>query len=145
MHFPKMPDFIHDTDGGKSILYIEDDVVVLTAYRERLQQAGFDVEGSVDGLEAMRILAARVFDLIVLDLMLPRLGGGEILRAIRANPRLKAILVVIFSGNLKAVPLAEAELADRFLLKGDCAFSTLLQTIRELLAGNPGDDISRNN
>ena len=89
--------------SGKSIFYIEDDVVVLTAYRDRLQKAGFDVESSVDGIEAMHILAVRDFDLIILDLMLPRFNGTEILKAIRDNPRLKAIPVVVFSSNLEVV------------------------------------------
>lgn len=82
--------------SGKTILYIEDDVVVLTVYRDRLQKAGFDVESSVDGLEAMRILSARMFDLIVLDLMLPRFSGVEVLKAVRDNARLKSTPVIIF-------------------------------------------------
>ena len=126
-----------DAASGKTIFYVEDDVVVLTAYRERLQQAGFDVEGSVDGLEAMRILAVRTFDLIILDLTLPRISGVDVLKAIRNNPRLKTIPVVILSANLEAVPAAVMELADKFLLKAECSFTTLLQTVRDLLADNP--------
>jgi CheY-like chemotaxis protein len=123
-----------DAASGKSILYIEDDVVVLTAYRARLQKAGFDVESSVDGIEAMRILAVRVFDLIILDLVLPRFSGTEILRAIRDNPRLKTIPVVVFSSNLEVVQPSVLGLADKLLLKGDCTFQNLLQTIEDLLA-----------
>jgi CheY-like chemotaxis protein len=126
-----------DVASGKSILYIEDDVVVLTAYRDRLQMAGFDVEGSVDGLEAMHILAIRVFDLIILDLMLPRFSGAEILKAIRGNPRLKTIPVVIFSTSLEVAQPSVLGLADKLLLKGDCTFQNLLQSIEDLLASSP--------
>jgi DNA-binding response OmpR family regulator len=128
-----------DTASGKTIFYIEDDVVVLTAYRARLQKAGFDVESSVDGLEAMRILAVRVFDLIILDLMLPRFSGTEILKAIRDNPRLKAIPVIIFSSNLEVAHPSVLGLADKSLLKGDCTFQNLLQTIEDLTASSPDD------
>jgi CheY-like chemotaxis protein len=128
-----------DAARGKSILYIEDDVVVLTAYRTRLQKAGFDVESSVDGIEAMRILAVREFDLIILDLMLPRFSGTEILKAIRNNPRLATIPVVVFSSNLEVVHPSVLAMADKLLLKGDCTFQNLLQSIEDLLASRPGD------
>src|SRR6516162_6628784 len=128
-----------DTAKVRSILYIEDDLVLLSAYRKRLEVAGFDVESSVDGLEAMRILAARTFDLIILDLMVPRFSGAEILKAIRDNPRLKSIPVVIFSANLEAAEKSILELAQKALLKGQCSFQNLLQTINELLAGPAGD------
>jgi DNA-binding response OmpR family regulator len=94
-----------DAASGRCIFYIEDDLVVLTAYRARLQKAGFDVESSVDGIEAMRILAVREFDLIILDLMLPHFSGAEILKAIRKNPRLQTTPVVIFSSNLETAHL----------------------------------------
>ena len=128
-----------DTVSGKSILYIEDDVVLLKACRTRLEQAGFDVESSVDGLEAMRILAARTFDLIILDLMVPRFSGADILKAIRENPRLKSIPVVIFSANLEVVEPSVLGLAQKSLFKGQCTFQNLLQTINDLLAARPGD------
>lgn len=127
-------DRMSDSAINRSILYIEDDVVVLTAYRDRLQKAGFDVECSVDGVEAMRILAVRCFDLIILDLLLPRFSGTEVLKALRNNPRLKAIPVVVFSSNLESVPESVAGQADRLLLKGNCSFATLLETVRDLLA-----------
>ncbi len=126
-----------DTARGKKIFYIEDDVVVLTAYRARLQKAGFDIESSVDGIEAMRILAVREFDLIILDLTLPRFSGMEILKAIRDNPRLKTIPVVVFSSNLEVVDPSVLGMADKLLLKGDCTFQNLLQSIEDLLATSP--------
>jgi two-component system sensor histidine kinase and response regulator WspE len=118
----------------KSILYIEDDVVVLTAYRNRLQQAGFDVESAGDGIEAMRILAARTFDLIILDLMLPRFSGTEVLKLIRENPRLRAIPIVIFSSNLEAADTVVTDLADKILVKGHCSVEDVLQAVAEALA-----------
>jgi CheY-like chemotaxis protein len=123
-----------DVASGKSIFYIEDDVVVLTAYRDRLQKAGFDVESSVDGIEAMHILAVRVFDLIILDLALPHFSGADILKAIRENPRLKSIPVVIFSSNVESAQPSVLKLADKYFLKGDCTFQNLLHAIEDLIA-----------
>ena len=131
--------------SGKSVFYIEDDLVVLTAYRDRLQKAGFDVESSVDGIEAMHILAVRVFDLIILDLALPHFSGADILNAIRDNPRLKSIPVVIFSSNVESAPPSVLELADKYLLKGDCTFQNLLQTIEDLLAAKKIGGVAEHN
>lgn len=131
--------------ASRTILYVEDDVVVLTAYRDRLQKAGFEVESSVDGLEAMQILSGRMFDLIVLDLMLPRFSGAEVLKAVRGNARLKSIPIVIFSSNLETAQESVLGLADKFLLKGNCSFTTMLETIRDLLAAPGADDADQNN
>lgn len=131
--------------SGGSLFYIEDDVVVLTAYRDRLRKAGYQVEGSVDGIEAMRILSARTFDLIILDLLLPRFSGAEILQAIRANPRLKSIHVVIVSSNLRVVEDSVLKLADRFLLKGEFNFPNLLDSIQNLLTARKAGGDAKNN
>ncbi len=130
---------------GRNIFYIEDDSVVLTAYRNRLQKAGFDVESSADGIEAMRILSVRTFDLIILDLMLPRFSGTDILKAIRDNPRLKNVPVVIFSANMEVVQTSVLELADKFLLKGDCTVQNLLHAVEDLLASQNTGGRANNN
>ena len=69
--------------------------------------------------------------------MLPRFSGEEILKAIRGNPRLKTIPVVIFSTNLEVAQPSVLGLADKLLLKGDCTFQNLLQSIEDLLATSP--------
>jgi DNA-binding response OmpR family regulator len=125
-----------DATQGKRILYVEDDVAVLTAYRDRLQKAGFEVESSADGLEAMRILSTRTFDLIILDLLLPRFSGTDILKAIREDPRLRMTPVILFSSNVETVDPAVLTLGDRCLLKGDCTVQKLMQAIGNLLASN---------
>ena len=85
----------------------------------------------------MRILAARVFDLIILDLALPHFSGADILKAIRGNPRLKTIPVVIFSSNMETAQPPVLGLADKLLFKGECTFENLLKTIKDLLASSP--------
>jgi CheY-like chemotaxis protein len=125
-----------DVASGKSIFYVEDNVVVLAAYRDRLQKAGFDVESSVNGIEAMHILAVRVFDVIVFDLALRHFSGADILKAIRENPRLKSIPVIIFSSNVESAQPSVLKLADKYLFKGDCTFQNPLQSIEDLLASS---------
>ncbi len=131
-----------DMIKAKSILYIEDDPVVLTAYRQRLEREGFSVESAKDGLEAMRILLRLVPDLVLLDLMLPRFDGGEVLKFMQANPRLKAVPVIILSTNsiIDADEEYVLEVASRRFIKGQCTFPIVLEAVRQLLAEMPAKD-----
>lgn len=129
---------------NKTIVFIEDNPVILTAYQNRLQRDGFHVEPARDGLEAMKILSRVVPDLVILDLLLPKFSGVEVLKFIQSNERLKAVPVVILSSN-SIVDAAEEyvlESVDKRLLKSSCTPAVMLQTIRKLLYGHDADDPS---
>jgi len=126
----------------KTIVFVEDDEVVLLAYRNCLQREGFCVESAKDGLEAMKILLMSLPDLIVLDLMLPKFNGEEVLKFIRSDRRLKELPVIILSTNsvieVEHEPLLEAG-ACRRLIKGNCTTATLLTVIHEALGDEPAE------
>ena len=130
--------------NAKTILYIEDDPVVQMAYRQRLEQEGFSVESAKDGLEAMKVLLRQVPDLVVLDLMLPRFDGGEVLKFMQANARLKAVPVIILSTNsiLDADEEYILEGASRRFIKGQCTIPMVLDAIQKLLAAAPATNNS---
>lgn len=119
----------------KTILYAEDDLVTLTAYRNRLEQAGYIVHSAKDGLEALKWLHTCPPDLILLDLMLPKFNGEEVLKHVESNPALGLIPVIILSTNsiLTAANEALIEKAEKHFLKHDCTFQKLLSAIEELL------------
>ncbi|MGD0252609.1 MAG: response regulator [Verrucomicrobiota bacterium] len=131
-----------DTIKAKTILYVEDDPVVLTAYCHRLEREGFSVESAKDGLEAMKILLRLVPDLVVLDLMLPKFDGAEVLKFIQANPRLKTVPVIILSTNsiVDADEEYVLEGAHRRFIKDHCTFPMMLQAIQKLLVEAPAKD-----
>jgi CheY-like chemotaxis protein len=121
---------------AKTIVFVEDDPVVLAAYRDRLQAAGFHIQAVQDGLEAMKILSGLVPDLVILDLLLPIFNGMDVLKYIQSDPRLKAVPVIVLSTN-SIIDTAEEyvlERADERLLKSSCTPAILLQTIQKLLA-----------
>ncbi|MGO8836570.1 MAG: response regulator [Limisphaerales bacterium] len=123
--------------ANRSILFVEDDAVVLTTYRNLLQREGFRVESAGDGLEALKALSQATPDLIVLDLMLPKFDGADVLKFIRADPRLKTIPIIIFS-NAQVTDFAEDEIT-KHLRKTDCTPSILLHTIQAMLDAASGD------
>ena len=67
------------------------------ANERALLRAGYRVVTAGDGEEALRIAWARLPDLIVLDMLLPKLGGPEVLHALKSNPKTSFIPVIILS------------------------------------------------
>jgi phosphate regulon transcriptional regulator PhoB len=83
----------------KSILVVDDepDIVELVSYN--LKKAGFAVSSAADGEEALTIIRASRFDLIVLDLMLPGIHGMELCRILRNNPKTAHIPIIMLTAR----------------------------------------------
>ncbi len=124
-----------ETPGPKTILFVDDDPVLIQAYRKRLEQAGYIVKPAVDGLDAMRQMSLNTPDVIILDLFMPKFNGVEIIGFIRSNPKLNNVPVIVLSSNpiidTDGEPILET--ANRRLLKGSCTPDTMLQAIGEVL------------
>jgi two-component system OmpR family response regulator len=76
------------------ILVAEDDAAVAESVLTALRQSGYAVERAADGIEAESALAARSFDLLILDLGLPRKHGLEVLRSLRAAQSRLPVLIL---------------------------------------------------
>ena len=125
----------------RTILYAEDDLVVLTVYKKRLEQAGFQVIPARDGLEAIKNLTTSLPDLVLLDLMMPKFSGEDVLQFIRNNSRLASVPVIILSTN-SIHDLAQEHVldkADKRIIKSRCTSESLLEAIQYLLAGVEAD------
>jgi len=125
---------------NRTILYVEDDAVTMTAYKNRLEQKGFTVTTAGDGVEALKQLYKSKPDLLLLDLMLPRLTGEDVLRIVYSDSRLQGIPVIVLSTN-STVSVANEHLveqAEKQLFKQSCTFDRLFQTIEEVLAKKSG-------
>jgi len=79
------------------ILIIEDDKFLLKLYSNKLNLAGFEVFASISGEEGMNKIEVEAPDLIILDLVLPRISGFEILRELKKNPETQDIPVIILT------------------------------------------------
>jgi two-component system phosphate regulon response regulator PhoB len=88
-----------------SILIVEDETALVELLRYNLEAEGFEVRASLDGDEALTLVAERVPDLIVLDWMLPSVSGLEICRQLRRKPESRNVPIILLT--------ARAEEADR--------------------------------
>src|SRR5689334_9886619 len=118
-------------------------------YSRRLELAGFKTETALDAESAVEALPTLSADLIILDLMLPRLGGIELLQLIRTNSRLKDTPVLVLS-NAYLPEMAKKALragGSRALPKSECTSTELISISRELagMASVQSNDTPANN
>ena len=85
-----------------NILVIDDNVHLQIAFRKILGSAGYTVQLAGDGEEGLRLALAMIPDVIVLDMLMPKLGGVEVLRALKKNPLTKSIPVIALSSLTQA-------------------------------------------
>jgi DNA-binding response OmpR family regulator len=124
---------------AKTILFVEDNPLVLDIYRNWLQRDGFNVASADDGLMALEKLPQLKPDLVILDLMLPRLNGLEVLKFIRKHSDLKAIPVLILSNAYMNESASKVMLAgaSQRMLKTQCTPAKLIAAVRGLLGVAP--------
>jgi len=122
-----------------NVLLVDDDPIILCLYQERLSQRGMRVNAAADGLAAITALRAAKPDAVVLDLMMPRLSGVDVLKFIRSQAELKDLPVIVLSNSyMNQLASEAAELGvQASLLKIRCSPSLLLGAIQDVLAGKP--------
>ncbi len=81
----------------KSILLVEDSRFLRLATEQTLIRAGYSVLTASDGEEALRIAYTMIPDLILLDMLLPKLGGAEVLEGLKKSPLTARIPVIVLS------------------------------------------------
>ena len=122
----------------RRILIADNDRFVVEALGDLLREAGFGVRKAYDGLEALRAIRDEPPDVLLLDLIMPKVDGARLCRYLREDPRLKHIPVIVFSG-LAARDMGEmAGLeAQAFVAKGPLPVvaENLLKAVKGLAAG----------
>jgi DNA-binding response OmpR family regulator len=79
------------------VLIIEDEELMLKALQFRLVKDGYEVFTARDGMQALELISTITFDLVITDIMLPFVGGLEIVNKIKADPELRDTPVIVLS------------------------------------------------
>ncbi|OGI25181.1 MAG: hypothetical protein A3J76_03220 [Candidatus Moranbacteria bacterium RBG_13_45_13] len=119
----------------KKILIVEDDKSLQNALVEMISQEGFDSESASDGEEALVKVRSYLPDLVLLDIILPKKNGYEVLEEIKKDEKLKAIPVLILT-NLEEVDNVQKALdfgATTFMVKSDFSLKDVVEKIRAAL------------
>ncbi|KKS26565.1 MAG: Response regulator receiver [Parcubacteria group bacterium GW2011_GWA2_42_11] len=119
----------------KKILIIEDDKFLSEMYATKLKEAGFEVEAAYDGEEG--IYAAEEFnpDLILLDIVLPKMDGFEVMQKIRKNAGLKNIIIIALTnlGQKEEVEKGLALGANDYAIKAHFTPTEVVTKVKKLL------------
>jgi CheY-like chemotaxis protein len=121
----------------KTILIVEDNPVITCAYQAGFVREGFHVETAEDGLSALKMLPFLKPDLVVLDLMMPKFNGVDVLKFIRSDSVLKSTPVIILSDAYMTELGSEAAKtgAELALLKSTCNPALLVEGANKIFAG----------
>jgi two-component system, OmpR family, phosphate regulon response regulator PhoB len=84
---------------AQKVLIIEDETDLIKALEYNLRQVGFEVFTATTGAEGLRLAATKAPDLVLLDLMLPDIQGTEICRQLKADPKTRALPVIILTAR----------------------------------------------
>jgi CheY-like chemotaxis protein len=124
-------------EAARRVLLAEDDRFLRKAAETALKRHGFTVVPAVDGEEALRLARAEPPDLVLLDLIMPKMQGFEVLRALKADPGTAPIPVVILSnlGQDGDVKQAMEAGAAGYFVKANLSLQDLVKRVGELIAG----------
>lgn len=128
------------------ILLVEDSKFLRLATERAMARAGYDVSSAADGEEGLRMAREKLPDLILLDMLLPKLSGPEVLKSLKLDPATAAIPVVVMSGlSQKNAAKLEKDGAFAFLEKSELALDqgsepllVKLESIKKQLAAAAG-------
>jgi CheY-like chemotaxis protein len=120
----------------KNILLVEDEQFLAKLLKSRLEKEGqLKVIVAQDGLEALKFVKETEFDLILLDLILPKLSGFEILETIHSDPRLQNTPVIIISnlGQESDVTRGQSLGAVEYFIKARVSMEQLIEQVKKFL------------
>jgi len=117
------------------ILIVEDDPALQRLYVNTLGLADYEVELAMNGEEAMQKVGTFKPDLILLDIVMPKMNGIEVLVNLKTAPETKDILVIIFTNAYagKSIESAKALGVTDFLVKSDTEPDALLERVQATL------------
>ena len=122
----------------KKIVIVEYDQIVANTYSNKLSVEGYQVETAADGEAGLEVISRFRPDAVILDLMLPKLSGVELLKQVRAVPHFAKLPIVVFSNTYLTHMVQEAWKAGatKCLSKWACSPQQLLETVRRALETN---------
>jgi len=122
----------------KKILFIEDESALQKTVGEALRQEGYEIISALDGEIGLRLVQEEKPDLVILDLILPKMHGFEVLKKIKGNDETKNIPVIILT-NLEGVEEIDKAIelgATTYLVKAQYDLKEVVEKIKKTLNSN---------
>lgn len=122
--------------GKAKILVVEDEEILLTALREELNQSGYETEGAVDGEDGLAKVKSFTPDLVLLDLVMPKMDGMQVLKKLKEDESTRDLSVVILTNLSDYERISEALSlgAKDYLVKANYSLNDLLEKVKTVLS-----------
>lgn len=124
------------------IMLVEDDKSLREIYGVRFQAEGYDIISAGDGEEALAMAIKEHPDLIISDVMMPKISGFDMLDILRATPETKDTKVIMMTALSSEDQRARGEAlgADRYLVKSQVGIEDVVKTVHEVLSDTQKTD-----
>jgi len=119
---------------NKKILVVEDDIKLNFILSEALKQEGFSVLSARDGQEGLNILKKEKINLIVLDILMPKMNGIEMVRAMKKESLKVPIIFLSNLSNIESISDAENEIAADYFLKSDTPIDKIIEIVKKKIS-----------
>jgi DNA-binding response OmpR family regulator len=119
----------------KKILFIEDEAALQKTFRDVLEKEGYQMISALDGESGLRLARSEKPDLILLDLILPRKDGFEVLKELKEDEATKGIPVIVLT-NLEDIESVEKAIdlgATTYLVKAQYTLEEVIQKVKKAL------------
>lgn len=119
----------------KKILFIEDESALQKTFGDILKQEGYEMISALDGETGLRLAQSQRPDLILLDLILPKLHGFEVLKKLKEDEKTKEIPIVVLT-NLEGIEDVEKAIqlgATTYLVKENYSLEEVVEKIKKTL------------
>lgn len=119
----------------KRILIVEDDKFLSEMYATKLKESGFEIEVAYDGEEGLRKMAEFKPDLVLLDIVLPKIDGFEVMQKIKKDPSFKDINIIALTnlGQKEEVERGLALGADDYAIKAHFTPTEVVAKVKKIL------------
>ncbi len=119
-----------------TVLLADDDAILRDMYTMRLTRAGFEVHGVMNGQEAVEEAKQIHPDIILLDVMMPKMNGLDALKLIKSDPDTGHIPVVLLTAMVQDLSQVADVIksAEKYLVKSEIIPDQLVKTVQEILA-----------
>ncbi len=117
------------------VLLVEDDINLRDVYFARLQAEGFELSVASNGEEALAMAVKERPDLIILDVMMPRISGFDVLDILRTTPEIAHTRVIMMTalGSSEDRERGEKLGVDKYLVKSQVTLEDVVATIKKVL------------
>jgi DNA-binding response OmpR family regulator len=124
-------------EDGKVILLVDDDLTLREMYEERLKAEGFEIIQASNGEEAISKAKDDKPSIILLDIMMPKVNGFDVLKEIKGNPDTKDIPVIVLTALIQDVDKDQGKKlgAADYIVKSETMPGEVIEKIKKAIAG----------